>query len=69
MISYKPFYNLLKEKEISTYKLINTYGLSSSLLNRLRHNKPINTTTINDLCKILDCSIENILEYIPDEEA
>ncbi len=66
MISYKPFYKTIKEKKISTYKLINTYGLSRSLIDRLKHNKPLSTVTINDLCKILDCKIEDILEYIKD---
>lgn len=63
MISYEPFYKTLKEKSISTYKLINTYGISRSLLDRLKHNKPISTVTINDLCKILDCKVEDVLTY------
>lgn len=66
MISYEPFYNTIKEKGISTYKLINQYGLSRSLLDRLKHNKPLTTVTIDDLCKILDCKVEDILTYKPD---
>ena len=64
MISYEPFYKTLKEKNISTYKLINNYGVSRSLLDRLKHNKPISTVTINDLCSFLDCNVEDILIYI-----
>lgn len=64
MISYEPFYRTLKRKNVSTYKLINTYGISRSLLDRLKHNKPISTVTINDLCVILDCNVEDILMYI-----
>ena len=63
MISYEPFYRKLKEKNISTYKLINQYGISRSLIDRLKHNKPISTVTINDLCTILDCRVEDILVY------
>ena len=66
MISYEPFYNTLKAKGISTYKLINTYGVSRSLLDRLKHNKPITTVTIDDLCKILSCNVEDIIEYKSD---
>ena len=66
MISYKPFYKTLKEKNISTYKLINEYGISRSLLDRLKHDKPISTVTINDLCTILNCRIEDIVVYIKD---
>ena len=66
MISYEPFYKTLKEKEISTYRLINQFGLSRSLLDRLRHNKPISTVTLNDLCTILSCRVEDILLFVPD---
>lgn len=64
MIIYEPFYETIKKKNISTYKLINEYNVSRSLLDRLKHNKPITTVTINDLCKILDCNIEDIVKYI-----
>lgn len=67
MISYEPFYKTIKEKNISTYKLIHQYGLSRSLIDRLRHNKPISTVTLNDLCAILDCRVEDILLYTKDE--
>ena len=66
MISYEPLYKTMKEKGISTYKLVNTYGISRSLLDRLKHNKPITTVTINDLCHILSCKVEDIMKYIPD---
>lgn len=64
MISYKPFYNTIKQKNITTYKLINQYGISRSLLDRLKHNKPITTVTLNDLCSILKCKVEDIVIYI-----
>ena len=66
MISYAPFYETLKEKNVSTYKLIHQSGVSRSLLDRLRHDKPISTVTIHDLCRILDCRVQDILEYIPE---
>ena len=68
MISYEPFYVTLRKKELSTYKLINQYGISRSLLDRLKHNKPLTTVTLNDLCKILDCKIEDIIVYIPEND-
>lgn len=67
MISYQPFYKTLKENNISTYKLIQKHGVSRSLLDRLKHNKPISTVTLNDLCNILHCRVQDIMEYIPDE--
>lgn len=68
MISYEPFYKTLKEKNISTYKLINTYNVSRSLLDRLKHNKPISTVTLNDLCSFLECRVEDILVYTEDKK-
>ncbi len=64
MISYEPFYKTIKEKNISTYKLITQYGLSRSLIDRLKHNKPISTVTLNDLCTILHCKVEDIILFI-----
>jgi len=66
MISYEPFYKTLKAKNISTYKLINDFGVSRSLIDRLKHNKPISTVTLNDLCTFLDCKIEDVLVFIKD---
>lgn len=63
MITYEPFYSTLKKKGVSTYKLINEFGVSRSLLDRLKHNKPISTVTIDDLCRFLDCGVEDILIY------
>ena len=64
MISYEPFYKTLQIKGLTTYKLINQYGISRSLLDRLKHNKPITTVTIDDLCKILSCKVEDILLFV-----
>ena len=66
MISYEPLYKTLKEKGISTYKLINDYGMSRSLLDRLKHNRPISTVTLNDLCSILHCKVEDVLVFNED---
>ena len=66
MISYKPLYATMKKKNVSTYKLINEFGVSRSLLDRLKHDKPISTVTLNDLCNILDCNVEDVLVFEKD---
>ncbi|MBR5388297.1 MAG: helix-turn-helix transcriptional regulator [Clostridia bacterium] len=66
MISYKPLYDTIKKKGISTYALINKFGLSRSLIDRLKHDKPVTTVTLNDLCRILDCKIEDVVMYEKD---
>lgn len=65
MIEYSPFWNTLKLSSETTYTLINRHNISSATIDKLRKNKPINTTTINDLCRILNCRIEDIARYVP----
>ena len=64
MLEYSPFWNTLKNSAESTYKLITKYHLSSATIDKLRKNKPMNTTTLNDLCRIFDCQIQDICQYI-----
>jgi len=66
LISYEPLYKTMKERNITTYKLIKDYNISRSLLDRLKHDKPISTVTLNDLCNILDCRVENVILFIKD---
>ncbi len=68
MIVYNRFWATLRQSEHSTYTLINKHHISSSTIDKLRKNKPLNTTTINDLCRILQCHVEDIMEYLPCDE-
>ena len=68
MVSYRPFWETLKQSRETTYTLIKNHRISGSTLDKLRKDKPLNTTTINDLCRILRCPVEAIMEYIPSDE-
>ena len=68
MISFKPFFDKLFLDEVSTYKLIKEHHISSSTINRLKHNKPVSTATVEKLCKALNCDVYDILEFKPDEK-
>ena len=68
MISYKPFWETLNKKNISTYALISKYGISSATIDRMRKGNGISTMKIDDLCKILNCTVSDIIEYLPDEK-
>ena len=63
MIVYDRLWKQMKLKGVSQYKLIKEYGFSTGQLDRLRKNENISTYTLNRLCEILDCSIEDIAEY------
>ncbi len=68
MITYDKLWETMDKKGITKYKLVNDYGMSKSMINRLNHNMGINTNTINNLCSILNCNVEDILTFCPDEE-
>ena len=67
MITYDRLWDTLRKKKISQYKLIREYGIDKAQLHRLRKNMVVKTTTLDNLCRILDCRVEDIMEYIPDD--
>ncbi len=64
MISYEPFWQTLKKRNITTYALINKYNISSATIDRMKKGNGISTMKINDFCKILSCRVEDIIVYI-----
>lgn len=68
MLVYTPFWETLHNSSESTYSLINRHHISSSTIDKLRKNKPLNTTTLNDLCRILDCPIQDVVQYVPSND-
>ena len=68
MIVYDKLWKTMQAKGVSQYKLIRTYGISTGQLDRLRKNDNVSTYTLNSLCKILDCTLSDIVEYVPDNE-
>ena len=63
MISYEPLLDTLKKKGVSQYELINKYNFSAGQLSRLRSNTNVSTHTLNKLCEILDCRLEEVAVY------
>ena len=68
MISYENLWNVMKEKGVSQYTLIKKYGISPAQIIRLKRNESVSTHTIEMFCKILDCNVGDIMEYIKDSE-
>ncbi len=67
MIKYDRLWKTMQEKEISQYDLYTHHNLNRSQLNRLRHNKNVEVNTIDKLCNILHCRVEDIMEHFPDD--
>lgn len=67
VISYRPFYKTLLTKGITEYHLIYKEGISANTLHRIKHGEAISTKTLDTLCFILNCRVEDILEYEREE--
>lgn len=67
LIVFDKLWETLKSQGLSQYKLIKDYGISTGQLDRLRKNENVSTFTLNQLCKILNCELEDIAQYIADE--
>ena len=66
MIVFDRLWATMKERGISQYKLIQEYKISRGQLDRLRKNGNVSTYTLNQLCNILNCRLDDIAEYVED---
>ena len=64
MIVYDKLWETMKQKDISQYKLINEYHVSAGQLSRLRSNSHVSTHTLDMLCNILECDLQDIATHI-----
>lgn len=65
MISYAPLWKTMKEKHATTYTLQKN-GISSATIRNMKAGKSVSLHTVDTLCKILDCDIQDVAVYIPD---
>ena len=68
MISYAPLWETVEKRGATTYTLQCKGGISSSTIRRLKANESVSTNTLDALCKILDCTLADIVTYLPDKE-
>ena len=67
MICYEPLWKTMSAKSATTYTLREIHRISHYTVERLQKNEPVSTYTLDRLCKILDCRLQDVAEYIPDE--
>ena len=67
MIKFDRLWQTMKARGITQYDLYTHYNVNRSQLNRLRHNQNVEIITIDKLCNILQCRVEDIMEHIPDD--
>lgn len=63
MISYRPFYETLLKKDITEYHPIFKEGISANTLHRMKKGLPITTKTLDTLCFVLDCEVQDIIVH------
>ena len=68
MIHYVPLWQTMAKKNVTTYTLRFKYGMSHATVQRLQANLPVSTHTLNKLCTIRSCRLEEIAEVVPDTE-
>lgn len=66
MMSFEPLWNTMKQKNVTTYKLIKDYNMSRGMLDKLKHNRNETLETVERLCEILDCRVEDVIVYRKD---
>lgn len=64
MISYEPLWRTMKREGATTYTLQNKGGVSSSTIRRIKAGDSISTNTIDALCLLLNCRVEDIIEFV-----
>ncbi len=67
MIHYAPLWKTMAEQKVTTYTLRFKHGMSHATVQRLQADMPVSTHTLNKLCTILNCHLEDVAEYVPDE--
>ena len=67
LISYARLWETMRRRGATTYTLQVKGGISSSTLRRLRAGDSVSTNTLDALCRILDCTLQEIVEYVPEE--
>ena len=68
MIVFDRLWETMKSKGVSSYKLREEFDFDTRTIRRLRANQNIETYTLNRLCAILDCRLEDVATYIKDEQ-
>ena len=63
MISYKPLWETMDRKGATTYTLRKDGTVSSSSVRRLKENESVSTNTLDAICKILNCDLQDIARY------
>ena len=66
-VNYNKLFLLLKEKKISNIDLQKQAGFSGNIITRIKRNEYIRLQSIESICNVLDCKVDDILDFVPDK--
>lgn len=67
-VSYKKLFHLLIEKDMTNAQLQQQAGFSANIITRIKRNGYISLDSIESICRVLHCGVDDILEFVPDEK-
>lgn len=67
-VSYKRLFHLLIERDMTNAQLQQQAGFSANIITRMKRNGYLSLDTIESICRVLNCGVDDILEFVPDEE-
>ena len=66
-VSYKKLFHLMIEREMSNAQLQKQAGFSANVITRLKRNEYISLDSVESICQVLKCNVDDILEFLPDK--
>lgn len=66
-VSYKKLFHMMIEKEMTNAELQQKAGFSANIITRLKRNGYVSLESIENICRVMECGVDDILEFVPDE--
>ena len=67
-VSYKKLFHLLIEKDMTNAQLMEQAGFSANIITRLKRNEYVSMESLENICRVMNCGVDDILEFIYTEE-
>jgi len=68
-VSYKKLFHMMIEKDMTNAQLMVLGNFSANIITRLKRNNYVSLETVETICKVMNCRVDDILEFLPDESA
>ena len=66
-VSYKKLFHLMIEKEMTNTQLQKQAGFSANIITRLKRNEYVSLDSIESICRVMQCGVDDILDFVPEK--